>query len=199
MNYKLTDRFIQLSEKSGLVENNGKGMAEVAIVKNESELIPNSEKNLSMQPHEKIVFNCDGNEKAYARAISQPFSSQINVSTVAIGGSGGGKGFETVRLLEKEVVSIEDSDVYESFSLGDSIKSFNEIEIMFKASKDEQTESTYLRALSQNISYGEHIKPDFFMSPSFVKFIDDKTVNVFKNKRIADIGIVVFVIITGIR
>lgn len=90
MNYRLSSNFIELKEHKGLVENNSNGLIEIAIAKNQSELVQNGSNNIVLKPHGKATYNCMDGETAYARAVTHPFGSQINVLKVKVGGSSSG-------------------------------------------------------------------------------------------------------------
>lgn len=82
MNYKLSSFFIKLSEDKGLIENNGSGIVEVAIVPSSQSPVENLKTNILIHPNGKTIYECKEGEIAYARAVTHIFSSKINVLEV---------------------------------------------------------------------------------------------------------------------
>lgn len=81
MNYKLSlTRFIELEEKKGIIENNGSGEVEIAIVKGGAIPKEDDPSNHKLQPHDKFAYLLEEDEKIYGRATKY-IVNVINVSS----------------------------------------------------------------------------------------------------------------------
>lgn len=96
MNYKLTsEKFIELEEKQGYIENNSIGYIEIAIVGTEEKPVENSKDNNVVEPSGKFEYSTLENQKVYARAINR-MVAHINVYSSA--SNGGASLFSTEEL-----------------------------------------------------------------------------------------------------
>lgn len=85
MNYRLAqDRFLEIKEREGVIENNGSGYIEIAIVEGDKE--PIKDENIFVEKHGKYYFRLKENEKLYGRSLTF-LVCDINVSEVSIEGS----------------------------------------------------------------------------------------------------------------
>ena len=86
VNYKLTsEKFIELEEKQGYIENNSIGYIEIAIVSTDEKPIENSKDNNVVEPSGKFEYSILENQKVYARAINR-MVAHINVYSSASNG-----------------------------------------------------------------------------------------------------------------
>lgn len=80
MNYKLVrDRFTEINEMVGVLENNGYGFIEVAITDSTPEI--DNESNTLVEPNGKLIYKLEPSQKIYARAKNHIYT-MVNVSEI---------------------------------------------------------------------------------------------------------------------
>ena len=80
MNYKLVrDRFTEINETVGVLENNGYGFIEVAITDSTPEI--DNESNTLVEPNGKLIYKLEPSQKIYARAKTHIYT-MVNVSEI---------------------------------------------------------------------------------------------------------------------
>lgn len=78
MNYKLVKHFIEIKEKSGVIENNSSGYIEFAIVNDINDLSEYSDSNKVIEPSGKFKYSLEDGQKIFGRALNR-ITSMINV------------------------------------------------------------------------------------------------------------------------
>lgn len=80
MNYRLPqDRFIEIKERGGVIENNSNGYIEIAIINEDAQPVIDATTNKKVEENGKIFYQAEANQKIFARSISY-IVADINVS-----------------------------------------------------------------------------------------------------------------------
>ena len=159
MNYKLVrDRFTEIMETVGVLENNGYGFIEVAITDSTPEI--DHESNTLVEQNGKLIYKLEPSQKIYARAKNHIYT-MVNVSEI-----------------DSESMGNGDIEIGNYYTKGEVDKSFvKKVEAENTYSKKTEVEETYAKkaelydstlpkangdasaGVSEKVSRADHIHP----------------------------------------
>lgn len=159
MNYKLVrDRFTEINEMVGVLENNGYGFIEVAITDSTPEI--DNESNTLVEPNGKLIYKLEPSQKIYARAKNHIYT-MVNVSEI-----------------DSESMGNGDIEIGNYYTKGEVDKSFvKKVEAENTYSKKTEVEETYAKkaelydstlpkangdasaGVSEKVSRADHVHP----------------------------------------
>lgn len=159
MNYKLVrDRFTEIKETVGVLENNGYGFIEVAITDSTPEI--DNESNTLVEQNGKLIYKLEPSQKIYARAKNHIYT-MVNVSEI-----------------DSESIGNGDIEIGNYYTKGEVDKSFvKKVEAENTYSKKTEVEETYAKkaelydstlpkangdasaGVSEKVSRADHVHP----------------------------------------
>lgn len=159
MNYKLVrDRFTEIKETVGVLENNGYGFIEVAITDSTPEI--DNESNTLVEQNGKLIYKLEPSQKIYARAKNHIYT-MVNVSEI-----------------DSESMGNGDIEIGNYYTKGEVDKSFvKKVEAENTYSKKTEVEETYAKkaelydstlpkangdasaGISEKVSRADHVHP----------------------------------------